>query len=261
MKYFPINEEPFKAKLGLNFLDLKDWLERDETFVAQTNLRKSLIRDRRDEVLAVLPGNEDACFELFELVNEIVPLGEKPAKADEALAALAGAVQEDFVILTKDGGVRAGAALVCFPSRWKLASKMGRDSNGIHEPVPGFAAIAKQTQAFLERIATDKPMWRTNWTIHDSEELFCPKAEPHPPIENERILNETYFRCERQTLRRMPRTGQVVFTIRTYVTPIEQVISEPKRRQDLKKVLVSMPADVANYKGMGAFIHTLIAAL
>jgi hypothetical protein len=261
MKYFPINEEPFKAKLGLNLLNLSEWLERDENFAAHAELRKSLVANRRDEVLAVTPGNEDACFELFELVGEKVPLIAKPASAAGALSILAGAVQEDFVILTKGAEARVGAALVCFPSRWSLSSKIGKDSDGVHAPVPGFHAIAKQTKAFLERIAEDKPMWRTNWTIHDSGELFCPKADEHPPLSTEKVLGSTFFRCERQTLRRMPKTGQVVFTIRTYVTPMLEVIADPVRRANLKKTLVSMPEDMANYKGMGAFKDSLIKAL
>lgn len=261
MKYFPINEDLYKAKLGLMTLDLKDWLERDETFVAQTELRRQLVRERRDEVLAVLPGAEEACFELFELVGEHVTVGPCPSDPTEALAALAGIVQEDFVILTGEKDVRASAALVCFPSRWSLASKMGRNSDEIHAPVPGFATVAKQTRGFLERVAVDKPMWRTNWTIHDSDELFCPEAVPHPPLDKDVVLASTYFRCERQTLRRMPRTKQVVFTIRTYVTPMLQVVADPDRRANLKKTLVSLPSDVANYKGMGSFVKALIEAL
>ncbi len=261
MKYFPINEEPFKAKLGLMPLNLSDWLERDETFGAQIALRERLIREHLDEVLVITPGNEEACLELFDLVGAFVRMGERPASALEAMKKIAISVQEDFVILTPGQDVKAAAALVCFPSRWLLASKIGQNSDAIHAPVPGFGAIAKQTKGFLDRIATDKPMWRTNWTIHDSDELFCPRPVPHGPIPVEKVIATTYFRCERQTLRRMSRTNQVVFSIRTYVTPMTEVIADPERRSLLKKILVSMPADVANYKGMGSFVHTLIEAL
>lgn len=261
MKYFPIYEDPYRAQLGLKPLDLKEWLERASDFDAQIALRKKLVRENSDEVLILQPGSDEACFELFELVSDRVSLGSKPANAKDAMMAIAGAVQEDFVILSGGDTARPVAALVCFPSRWLLASKMGQDSDGIHAPVPGFQAIARQTRGFLQAIVPDKPMWRLNWTIHDSDRLFCPRPVPHEPIAPEKIIASTFFRCERQTLRRMPRSNQVVFTIRTYVTPMSEVIADLDRRERLKKTLVSLSPDVANYKGMGSFIHTLIKAL
>jgi dimethylamine monooxygenase subunit A len=202
MKYFPLYEEPYKAQLGLKPLDLSEWLERDAEFDRHIDLRRKLIAENRAEVLQILKGNEAACLELYETVAGVVdvPKLANPS-AEEALCAIAVSVQEDFVILTAEAPVRAGAALVCFPSRWLLASKIGQDSDGIHQPVPGFQAIAKQTRGFLERIMPDKPMWRTNWTIHDSDELFCPRPHPHRPVADEKIVESTFFRVERQTLR------------------------------------------------------------
>jgi hypothetical protein len=46
-----------------------------------------------------------------------------------------------------------------------------------------------------------------------------------PPVP-ERIGATTYFRVERQTVRALPVTGGALFTIRTYVAPLEEVLAD-----------------------------------
>jgi hypothetical protein len=42
---------------------------------------------------------------------------------------------------------------------------------------------------------------------------------------------------------------------------MSEVVADPNRRSVLKKTLVTLAPDVANYKGMGAFVSQLAAAL
>lgn len=53
------------------------------------------------------------------------------------------------------------------------------------------------------------------------------------------------MRVERQTLRRLPRTGAIVFGIRTYLTPLEDLASEPEVPGRLASAIRSWPEDVA----------------
>ena len=53
------------------------------------------------------------------------------------------------------------------------------------------------------------------------------------------------MRVERQTLRRLPRTGAIVFTIRTYLTPLEKLVLEPEVPGRLASAIRSWPEDVA----------------
>jgi Haem-dependent oxidative N-demethylase, alpha subunit-like len=39
-------------------------------------------------------------------------------------------------------------------------------------------------------------------------------------------IDELYFRSERQTLRRLARSGSVLFTIRTYMLPVRELCQE-----------------------------------
>jgi hypothetical protein len=101
-----------------------------------------------------------------------------------------------------------------------------------------------------------------NWTVHDRDELFAPG--PVPPREDltpGNVLRETYLRVERQTLRRLPESGAVVFTIRTYVHRMLDVVDTAERREMARRTLETLPADLVRYRGMSKLIGPLLEAL
>jgi len=57
------------------------------------------------------------------------------------------------------------------------------------------------------------------------------------------------LRSERQTLRRLPRSGAIVFTIRTYLTPMEDLGREPGVPGRLASAMRGWSRDVGVYKG------------
>ena len=57
--------------------------------------------------------------------------------------------------------------------------------------------------------------------LHDGQESS--ETAEEPVVTPSTIL----FRSERQTLRRLPRTGAVIFTIRAYLTPLVELAKEP----------------------------------
>jgi hypothetical protein len=66
-------------------------------------------------------------------------------------------------------------------------------------------------------------------------------ADSSAPIEPSRVR----MRVERETLRRLPRTGAVVFGIRTYGTPLDALAAEPGIPGRLASAIRSWPLDVA----------------
>jgi hypothetical protein len=74
-------------------------------------------------------------------------------------------------------------------------------------------------------------------------------------------LENVFLRVERQTLRRLPVTGAVVFTIRTHLNPILDAIPTAETTRLLLQTLELLPADVATYRGMAKFIAPLKTAL
>lgn len=277
--------DPPKIQMGIKPLDVSNWIEIDENFVRHVTLKKQVFAKNSDLVLMADPAIFASCLELYEMLQafllqthpshysirdgefsvhateEKYPL--KHSDPLEALRLLSLWVQEDFAIMSPPPGVRLAGGSICFPSRWNLRDKFNKNSDGIHGPVPKFQeTIAKPTSNFLERMTMDKPMWRMNWTIHDSDELFTPYPVPHKHnITTENVLDETFLRVERQTLRRMEKTGSVVFTIRTYVNRMRDVVATSERKELVKATLEQLPLEIAEYRGMKMFFKELKQAL
>lgn len=253
-RYVPVDPKGFRLAMGLRPLDLAEWLEGGDDARAQIARRRELIASRRAEVDAHLPGSAPACAELLDLVRAHLarhdPASLEGAPSDpEPLVAASLLVAEDLCVLERTvGGWTLTAATVCFPSRWRLADKIGTTLDAIHGPVPGYEeAIGAPTRAFFDRLSVEKPVWRLNWTLLDDPTLFQP-APGRPATAADPA--DLVFRVERQTLRRLPVTGAVVFTIRTYCTRAGVLAARaPTFAADVWASLVSAPEASLAYKG------------
>lgn len=280
-RYFPFDGNPYAPKMGVQALDLAHWIEIDPArWDQELALRERLVRDNPDLVVRALPEAADACFELRELLAEHLPKvapdryrrdgtrflvrgrhHEPPATPLEALRQIATWTQEDWAILQGDD-TRLVAGAILFPSRWNLPEKLGLTPEGVHKPVPNFDKIAKPTERTLSRIREEFPLWRVNWTIHDSDDLHVPHPHPSDPdLDESNILERAYVRTERQTLRRLPLSKAVVFSIRTYLYRIPDLVADPDRLRKMLGTLEGMPRDSAMYKGMRDFYDILVGAL
>ncbi len=270
--------------MGLAPLAIENWIEFDGEAGSQLRQRAELLRTDRDQVLQYLDEAEAACLQLNRVLRkhliQFLP-GEVSGRVDEirvreagvvlaepqtgleALEQLAHLAQEDFCVLSSGDQLRLIAGLVCFPSHWRLAEKIGQTSDEIHSAVPGFQQrLSVPTNAVLEKLLPERPVWRINWTIHDSDTLHTPGPKSFPEgLDANGVLESTWLRIERQTLRRLPETGAVVFTIRTYQQRMADVVRNPLRRERLAIALKSMPEETAMYKGLQAILPLLIEAL
>ncbi|KAI0829315.1 hypothetical protein BC628DRAFT_1315419 [Trametes gibbosa] len=90
--------------------------------------------------------------------------------------------------------------------------------------------------------------------INDQVELVhADKRYPESRTSTPATLRTVRLRTERQTLRRLPRTGAIVFTIRVYQTPFEEIVREPGMAGRLASAIRSWPDDVARYKARDAY--------
>ena len=101
---------------------------------------------------------------------------------------------------------------------------------------------------YFLKMRPDALIARHNFFIQTTDVLFqqdpfLSKLPEPPKIEDIRI------RHERQTLRRLPRTGAILFTVRTYMTPMLELQSEVESVKALLGAIQAMPPDVARYKG------------
>jgi dimethylamine monooxygenase subunit A len=251
--------------MGLRPLDLAKWLEVDEKRDEELRYKAELLDSQRDVVVATLPGSEDACDEVLNEVTHALELfypelarsidvGEHP------LVSSARLVQEDLCVLEKSDTWRLSAAVVCFPSRWSLATKIGTTLDDIHQPVPLYdEKLQAPTNAFFDRMTPDKSVWRLNWTLLDNADLHQPRSLRKSP---EADLSQWFFRVERQTLRQLPKTGCVLFTIRNYVTSAATLVaSDENFGPALLQSLETAPLEVQEYKGWIGVAEKLRASL
>jgi hypothetical protein len=280
--YIPVEAKPWRLAMGLRPLAPGAWLEVDDQRHHELTLKQQLLADAHADVVAALPGSEGAGSELLDAVvadldthhpglvgrnrrGQLVERTTGVTLDNESLhpVDVAGRlVQEDLCLMARqDEAWRLVAASLCFPSRWRLADKIGRDLSAIHAPVPGYEhSLARPTSAFFDRVQPERPVWRLNWTLIDHPRLHQPDpasrqdagAAADPGL-------SLWFRVERQTLRRLPNHPAVVFTIRTYVTPLTALVERyPEAGDALRTTLPTVPAATVAYKGWSGVVDPVL---
>ena len=275
---------------GLQTLELQDWIEPDEHFASELAEKERLLRERHAEVFSVLPEALDGSTEVLELLVTHLPTRFPTlyrreedflynlvtqqvwdlARHELHPLDLAGRlIQEDLCLMQHDPAsntYRFVGASLCFPTRWRLADKMGKLLTAIHEPVPGYEEqLAATVDRFFERLRVEKPVWRINWGLIDDPTLFQPTGHGrkglNPDITSENAGEKLWVRMERQTLRRLPRTQDVLFTIRVHIRPLQQLLSHPERAATLASAIRGMPEPLRLYKSLPPFLEAVLAWL
>ncbi len=251
--------------MGLRPLEMRAWLEVDEHFHEELDLKTRLLEENYRDVVATNPEGDEASRELLTEITLNLRayhpgVGTDVDQSEHPLVSAARLVQEDLCVLVRDDAWRLRAACVCFPSRWDLASKIGTTLDDIHDPVPGYdRELSRPTNAFFDRLQPGRSFWRLNWTLLDSPALFQPAGARRTPTGD---LDQWYFRVERQTLRSLPRTEAVVFTIRTYVASAQTLCARDETfAESLTRAIGSAPASMQEYKGWTGVAERLRATL
>ncbi|MEL6981949.1 MAG: DUF3445 domain-containing protein [Actinomycetota bacterium] len=251
--------------MGTRALGSRPWLVVDDRRRAELALKAQLVRDRHDEVFAARPGSELASAETLSLVERAcVELGlELPVLADglHPLDRAGRLVQEDLCLMAPgEAGWTLDAASLCFPSRWRLADKLGRPHGDVHGPVEGYrSTLASRVDRLFDRLG-ERIVWRRNWFVHPDPALFQPDrpAGGDPVVPTGRCEAGLFVRSERQTLRRLADSGWVLFTIRTQQEPLGQLLSDDGRRSGFARYLAEAPVDQLAHRGLG---HEQVAQL
>ena len=166
----------------------------------------------------------------------------RDGSAQPLLRAASLLVQEDLVLMRRgEDGWRLAAASLCFPSSWSLEEKFGRPLQDIHTPVPGFGRgtrTADIIHRIFDNLAVELPVERLNWSLQAGADLYQPlsnvaridRAQARPSRFPEAdVAANAFIRVERQTLRKLPASGDILFTIRIYLDPMPVLESHPDR--------------------------------
>ncbi|NNE12916.1 MAG: DUF3445 domain-containing protein [Ilumatobacter sp.] len=250
--YLDVPPSPFRWRLGLRPLDLADWLEVDDDRVADLAEKQRVMTEHPTTAFCAL---DDVIDESAEVLDEIVAWLDRagvgdglPDRSLHPLDAAGRLVQEDLVLLVeRDGAPVCGGGSVCFPNRWDLRSKVGRTMAEIHAPVAELNdTLEAPINKFLMRLTADRSYWRLGWGVLDTPALYQAvdgTADPRPAAATPA---DHHLRVERETLRRLPRTGAILFTIRTHMSPLGAVPAGATRQ--LAEAIRALPPAVASYK-------------
>jgi len=214
--------------------------------------RRTLLQRRPDHYAAAQPGSE-------AMVREVA--GFAGLDACSSIQHLGSTWEPDFVLLDEDLRVQAGC--VCFPSFWSLPEKLGQPIDFVHAPVPGLnVELGTKIRTFLDKLKPNEVWERWNWGLAATPELNCHPAMQRPRLTASATLDTTWFRVEHQALVRLPKTRTILFGIRVMVSTLrEDMEAAPEFAVVLRQQCQTMPAAVADYKGLSACRDTLMAQL
>ena len=273
----PFDGSPHTISIGLRRLDLSRWIDL-ETRVARSAEKQVLLDEHNDAVVATIPGSEAGGSEVLELVVDHLSQRALVSRVGDTIVdhesgrvtdvsrlhpldAAARLVGEDLCLMESGASPLSGyvltAASVSFPSRWRLGEKIGTSMASIHAPVAHYDQITEATDRFFEALTIERPVHRINWTLIDDPALFQP--EPARRAADRAVreafddpAHQVHLRIERQTLRRLPTTGGVLFTIATDVETLGSLTAA--QRTDLAGSLRGVDAATSRYKGWDALL-------
>ncbi|MDX3929306.1 MAG: DUF3445 domain-containing protein [Shinella sp.] len=276
--YTPYDGSARLFTIGLGQLDPDGWIEPDgdlERYLQEKDRVLSLHRESvfveeadtraaQAEVLAAVAQFVLRRYpQLYERKGDAISAGGRlVAITDPAVAPLLTAgslIQDDLVIMRRrESGWHLAAGYVAFPSSWSLPEKFGRRMEDIHAPVPGFGEGSRNAMLInrmFDNLKPDQPVFRFNWSINPDDDLYYPASKAHGalPDGHDLALESTFVRVERQTLRRLAVSGDILFTIRIYNDPIAAVRSLPNAGEVASVFadqLLELTLPQAEYKGL-----------
>ncbi len=233
------------------------WMERGRPPESVLAERRAVLSNGCHRAL-VWGDGADECWERVEAwlgdsLRAAAVGGQTPRERASRVAAVWA---PDFLLLTRDGEeFRFVGGAVCFPSGWDPVEKLGRTVMEIHGPVPGLnAALGARIGKFLGGLQAGQVFERENWGLAATGAL-----DLHPEVEAPRLRTGTpdsavWFRLEEQAFVGVPGGELLLFLIHVRTWPLLEVLAATGSGVDFDRMLASMPAAVAEYKGLTAWL-------
>lgn len=233
-------------KMGLAKLDEIKWLQPDPDLAAR-----------------------EAGFEVYPEGIQLSDEGEAPGAELAAMLGLSGGLpdaarahHEDMCLLTLRPGdeqYRLVGAAVAWPSDWTPADKMGLPLRSLHAPIQGYEEqLASGVDHFMSKLKPGAIYGRCNWFIAATGErrwVAEPPSQAFAHVTPENAGETLFVRSERQTLRRLPATGAILFTIGIYVSAFGELARENQQR--LASAVTSLLEGEGDRRGAQAYARAL----
>ena len=270
----------YKLKLGLRARSEAEWLPSDDIFgndltrAEQIALKARLLAKHHQDVFSAMPNTMTAGDEVLAMVRQHLKTYHNACMATSGsgvhpLDMAARLIPEDLLLLAPFQDVAVNdtdatkwhlvAASLCFPAHWVLAEKMGKPLAAIHDPVPHYdERLAAPVDRFFNKMTVGPISSRMNWSLQIGKDLFTPHRAARKAVSGDIDNDELCLRLENQTLRKLPQTGLVLFTIRTHIEPVSRWNHIPNAIDDLAQMLKDMSVQAQSYKGASLYEDALI---
>lgn len=283
--------------MGLRTVEFEDWIQLDNHYPRYHADKARRIAERGAKCCLTMPDAYPAAVELLEELTEYLParyptlykrtkvgldnlwsgekfnIVERPLKEDP-IQMCARLVQDDLALMFEkpDGQYYLLSGAILLPGFWRLEDKVGMPLSEIHTSgdVPQFKEkLERGMMSFFRRLKCEDIYARNNYFVQVDDDLawsWSIGPEDSPAIswdtaQKDRAVEHHMFRSERQTLRRLPKTGAVVFTIRTYFHPVTDIAQEDYVPGRLASAVRSWGSDVRRYKGAEKYEGVLLEYL
>lgn len=179
-------------------------------------------------------------------------------------------VQGDIAILDqRDNDLFMDAGIITCPADWSLAFDMGMSFSEWHGPVPMAhqAGVFERALKYLTAVPIGKPVRRLNWTLtinarmDTSPETYPYWGKDRTTITPENIAEKVHLRVEVQVLDRMPRSNALLFSIRTYLISLEDLVTNPAWAKRMHRTMKTLPEALIDYKGLTNYHPLLVEYL
>jgi hypothetical protein len=285
--------------VGLKPLEIDRWIEVGAFLLPHLAEKRRLYAEIPEKVFVEEDGTRDAQREVLDLLGQHLtakhPRTHRAAGSDVEVAGLESTierlphvlrqaplakasllVQEDLILMRRDErGWRLAAGSLCFPSSWSLAEKFGKPLQEIHAPVPGFGPGTRPAELINRMFdgLQGQAVERFNWSIQANDALYHPlsnveridRATNRPTRFPDGDINaHAFIRVEHQTLRKLPVSRDILFTIRIHLDPLKVLARHPDRATlaaSFAEQLNALDRAQLDYKGMTADRDRLVALL
>ncbi|KAJ5917352.1 hypothetical protein N7466_010906 [Penicillium verhagenii] len=293
--YRPFRYGPkYFTTMGLRSMKFDEWIELDNHYLKFHADKAKRIEERGEKCYGTAPEAMDGAIELLEELCDYLPerypsmftktptgitnkvtqetfnIVQRPLSEDP-MATAARLIQDDLALMIEkpDGEYYLLAGAILLAGFWRLSDKFGMPLSEIHTSgdVPQFQEkLERGMKNFFRRLKPEEPVLRNNYFIQVDDQLaWSPSIGSEDAevvswntAEKNRAIEHHFFRSERQSLRRLPRSGAVVFTIRTYFEPITEIVKEDYVPGRLASAVRSWGDDVSRYKGKEKYQEVLL---
>jgi hypothetical protein len=201
-------------------------------------------------------------------IRQSFVFGDESTLPCEPLEYITRQTQGDFALLDqRDGDLFMDAGMVTCPADWSLKFDAGMSFKQWHAPVPGVAhelGVFDRALKYLVNIQVGKPVRRLNWTMtinprmDTSSETYHEWGHERGSVTADNVGSKVHLRVELQFMPRLPRSNALMFSIRTYLISLEELVTNPAWACRLHRVIRDLPDEIADYKGLTRYRAVMV---